>query len=111
MKTTLRLLALSVVVLFSSCASSDVAVLKRKYNSGFYVDFGNKKSTTESKEVASAKKENNKPVIIKQKAEICNEATVENLNNETVTYPLTASNDNKVYVASSVKAKKILVKN
>lgn len=53
MKINIKLFALITVLLFSSCSTSTLTVMKRKYNSGYYVDFGKNKKVKE--ETPSAK--------------------------------------------------------
>jgi len=96
MKTTLNLLALSVVLFLSACSTSDnFSAMKRKYRPGYYVEFGGNKK-------AQPAIDNNKetPVTSNHKKE--ETATAETLVNtekkETTTYPLTASNSDKAYI-------------
>jgi|ERR1017187_8967730 hypothetical protein len=106
MKTTLKLLGLATIIVLSSCGTSGIAVIKRKYNSGYYADWNNKKFTTQTNTIASAKPENDKSTISNFK----NEAIVKVVNVEEnitdtkqkdVNYPLTASNDKGIYIASN----------
>lgn len=64
MKTTIKLAVLAIVTLFASCATTDVSIVKRKYNNGYYVDINNHKkasvSANEKKEIAENKTEQNK---------------------------------------------------
>ena len=59
MKTTIKLSLLALVVFFASCATTDVSIVKRKYNNGYYVGINNHKkvsvSANEKKEVAENK--------------------------------------------------------
>lgn len=56
MKTTIKLFLLSAVILLSSCGSSDVTALKKKYNPGFYLSFKHNKKTNNSASTVSKKK-------------------------------------------------------
>src|ERR1017187_10075273 len=95
MKTTLQLLALAAIIVFTSCGTSNVLVLKRKYTKGYYVDFGNKINnknsvSKENKNTAIATKENTETNIDQEIAQ-----------EETVNAPLTASTDNKIVLPST----------
>lgn len=96
MKTTLQLLALAAIIFFTSCETSNVLVLKRKYTKGYYVDFG--------------KKNNNKNSVVKENKANTDIATKENsetnieqeiAQEETVNAPLTASADNKIVLPTT----------
>lgn len=67
MKTTIKLSLLVIVVFFASCATTDVSIVKRKYNNGYYVDINNHKkvsvSANDKKEIAENKAEQNKPTV------------------------------------------------
>ncbi len=68
MKTIIKLSLLAIVVFFASCATTDVAIVKRKYNNGYYVDINNHKkvsvSANEKKEIAENKTVQNKTTAI-----------------------------------------------
>lgn len=67
MKTTIKLAVLAIVALFASCATTDVSIVKRKYNNGYYVDINNHKkasvSNNDKKEIAENKTEKNKTTL------------------------------------------------
>ncbi len=106
MKTTFKLVGLAIIIVLSSCGSSNMVVLKRKYNTGYYVDFNNKSKNTSA--IASVKQQENKSIISepKETSEIVETGTPE-ANQQNVDYPVTASNDKSIYIASSYKAKAI----
>lgn len=103
MKTTFTLLGLVTIVLLSSCGTSGVAVLKRKYNPGYCVDFGSKINGSHTNGVDSEKAEK----ISKNVSGIKDETAIENTNDvdfkDTTqldyNYPLTASNEKGIYLA------------
>lgn len=68
MKTTIKLAVLAIVTLFASCATTDVSIVKRKYNNGYYVDINNHKkasvSANEKKEIAENKTVQKKATVI-----------------------------------------------
>lgn len=68
MKTTIKIAVLAIVTLFASCATTDVSIVKRKYNNGYYVDINNHKKVTlsnsDKKEIAETKTEQNKATVI-----------------------------------------------
>ncbi len=112
MKTTIKLLALTVIVVLSSCGTSSVAILKRKYNTGYYVDLGNKKFTTHINVIASPKPEKDKSTISKLKKETSVEKTnveetVTKTKQKDIGYPLTASKDNSICIPSSKNTKSL----
>lgn len=59
MKTIIKLSLFTIVVLFASCATTDISIVKRKYNNGYYVDVNTHKkvnaTSSEKKEVAANK--------------------------------------------------------
>ena len=67
MKTTIKLAVLAIATLFASCATTDISIVKRKYNNGYYVDINNHKkvnvSSNDKKEIAENKTEQNKSTI------------------------------------------------
>jgi hypothetical protein len=67
MKTTIKLSLLAIVVFLASCATTDVSIVKRKYNNGYYVGINNHKkvsaSATEKKEIAENKTEQNNSTL------------------------------------------------
>ncbi len=105
MKTTFKLSALAIVILLSSCASSDIAVLKRRYNTGYYVDLNHKKTET-SKIYSSVKSTENRSTVSKQKKENSDEGTVVVANQPEINYPLTAGTDDKINITAVSKAVK-----
>ena len=96
MKTTLQLLALAAIIFLTSCGTSNVLVLKRKYTKGYYVDFGNKKNNKNS-EI----KENKANTAIATKENFETNIEQEVAQEETVNAPLTASADNKIVLPST----------
>jgi|GEM_PF-1248895 len=96
MKTTLHLLILSAVIFLTSCETSNVLVLKRKFTKGYYVDFGNKKNNKISE--AREKKIN---TSIDTKESIETDIEQEIAQEENVNEPLIASTDNKIQLTSN----------
>lgn len=105
MKTIFKISVLAVVILFSGCASSDLTVLKRKYNKGYYVDFNNRK---ESKSTISKSEQSVKQAS--DLVEIKEHNTFENLSlvekNSSSELPVTASANKAVSLTSLNKTKK-----
>jgi uncharacterized membrane protein YqaE (UPF0057 family) len=83
-KTAAKLVGLAVVIFLASCAN-DVRIVKRKYNSGYYVSTGSK--INHQNTAASVKSTNN---AIAAEPEQLNQAT------ETAEMPVTASSDNTI---------------
>lgn len=52
MKATFKLLGLALIIFLSSC-SSDMLIVKRKYNKGFYVNTGGKAKQNDSPQIAN----------------------------------------------------------
>ena len=100
MRTSIKLLGLAVIIALSSCNSSNMLVLKRKYNTGYYVDFNNNKTAKNINETASVKSQKNEAIVSKQKkvSDVETAAIVES-NQSDVNYPVTAGNDNSIYIA------------
>lgn len=106
MKTTFKLLGLAVIIVLSSCGSSNMVVLKRKYNTGYYVSLGNEKIEKNTPNLASSKPHNNISDASKQKEETTfDESTVTNAKQLDINYPLTAGNDHGIYISSDNKMK------
>jgi len=99
MKTTLNLVALSVVIFLSACSTSDnFSAMKRKYRPGYYVEFGgNKKAQPTINKKETVITSNNK-----QKSTVA-ETLINTEKKEIRTYPLTASNTDKPYTATTSK--------
>jgi len=99
MKTTLNLVALSVVIFLSACSTSDnFSAMKRKYRPGYYVEFGgNKKAQPTINKKETVITSNNK-----QKSTVA-ETLINTEKKEIRTYPLTASNTDKPYTAPTSK--------
>ncbi len=101
MKTTLNLIALSVIVLLSACSTSDkFSAMKRKYKPGYYVEFGGNKKAPSAVNIGSqSQSSTNKAASSKEMAAVAE--TIINTEKEAEKkYPLTASNDNKVNSSS-----------
>lgn len=105
MKTTFTLLALSVIIVLSSCSSSNMVVLKRKYNTGYYVSFSNEKSDKNTSNTAASKPHNNISDASKQEETGFDETAVADTEQQDVNYPLTAGNDDNIYISSENKTK------
>src|ERR1700747_3109956 len=115
MKKTIKLLGLTAVVLLSACGTSNIALLKRKYNSGYCVDFGNKKFITPTNNIiVSTKPQNNKTNNCELKKETNAEKTndgecITKTEQQNIDYPYTASTDNKIFVSSKKKNFKTII--
>ncbi|MES2395691.1 MAG: hypothetical protein V4549_06795 [Bacteroidota bacterium] len=108
MKTTFKLVGLALIILLSACGSSDITVLKRKYNTGYYVSLGNEKFEKNTSNLAILKPHNNIPSTPIQKKETgFDETTTANTQQNDVNYPLTAGNDDKLYISSENKTKNV----
>ena len=62
MKTTLQLFGLALIIILSSC-SSDMLIVKRKYNKGYYVSTGGKVKHQESTQIKDEGKPNENEVV------------------------------------------------
>ena len=98
MKTRLQLLLLFSVLFFSSCETSNKLVLKRRYNAGYYVDFGNKKNSKDSEINAN---KNSTSLDIKNNFRVDDE--IEFSEDQTINAPLMASKDNTIQLPSKNK--------
>ena len=100
MKTTIKILSLLVIVLLSSCGSN-MLIVKRKYNKGFYVNTG-------------GKVKNHETPVVKAESEDIISAAGENETIVSEEAPITASIDNSIVIArkensfSSIKTKKLI---
>lgn len=97
MKTIIKLSLLAIVALFASCATTDISIVKRKYNNGYYVDINNHKKVSASV---------NKTHTLTPDLNIEKEFATQKIDNDNLdeTYPLTASSDKGVFV-NPVKTK------
>jgi len=102
MKRTLNIIALSVIVFLSACSTSDkFSVMKRKYNPGYYVEFGGNKKAPSAVNLGSQSQSSvNKTTSNKETAAIA-ETFINAEKKSEKKYLLTVSNDNNLQVSST----------
>ena len=102
MKRTLNIIALSVIVFLSACSTSDkFSVMKRKYNPGYYVEFGGNKKAPSAVNLGSQSQSSvNKTTSNKETAAIA-ETFINAEKKSEKKYLLTVSYDNNLQVSST----------